>query len=353
MKITAASTWVETFPLTRPYTIAFREVDTVDNVIVRLETATGLVGWGAGAPESHVTGETLEMCTTALENLEQFVGLDVRHVVTMLRTLQKPLLTTPAAKAALDMALYDLYAQYLQLPLVEVLGRVYDRLLTSITIGIKPLAETLAEAEEYIGRGFRILKVKLGKDLEEDIERLYRLREQVGPHIGMRVDPNQGYTLAELIQFVDRTEPLGLEFIEQPIAANLTETLRTLPANIRRTIALDEALLGPQDALRWVQPEPLASIFNIKLMKCGGLYPAQQMVTVAELAGIDLMWGCMDESIISIAAALHLALATPRTRYLDLDGSLDLARDLVTGGFILEEGYMRTSDRPGLGVRAL
>jgi L-alanine-DL-glutamate epimerase-like enolase superfamily enzyme len=92
-------------------------------------------------------------------------------------------------------------------------------------------------------------------------------------------------------------------------------------------------------------------IFNIKLMKCGGVRPALRIATIAEIAGIELMWGCMDESIISISAALHAALASPATRYLDLDGSLDLARDVVSGGFVLQDGFLSTSDAPGLGVK--
>jgi len=85
-------------------------------------------------------------------------------------------------------------------------------------------------------------------------------------------------------------------------------------------------------------------------MKCGGIAPGLEIASMAQYAGIDLMWGCMDESIVSIAAALHAALASPATRYLDLDGSIDLARDLVKGGFVLENGWLCTTDRPGLGV---
>jgi L-alanine-DL-glutamate epimerase-like enolase superfamily enzyme len=88
-------------------------------------------------------------------------------------------------------------------------------------------------------------------------------------------------------------------------------------------------------------------------MKCGGIWSGLRLASIAELAGIELMWGCMDESVISISAALHAALASPATRYLDLDGSLDLARDVARGGFVLDDGYLRTTERPGLGVELL
>jgi L-alanine-DL-glutamate epimerase-like enolase superfamily enzyme len=257
---------------------------------------------------------------------------------------------TPAARAAVDAALHDLHARMLGLPLVEVLGRAHDALPTSITIGIQSTATALEEAQEYVRRGFRILKVKIGRDLGEDVDRLRELRGRVGPSIGIRVDANQGYSEADVSRFFAKTEDLGLEFVEQPVAARDTRGLARLDAALRRRIAADESLLSERDALDLAaEPRP-CGIFNIKLMKCGGVGPARGIARIAELAGIDLMWGCMDESRVSIAAALHAALASPATKYLDLDGSFDLARDVVTGGFELEGGFLRTTSAPGLGV---
>jgi L-alanine-DL-glutamate epimerase-like enolase superfamily enzyme len=126
--------------------------------------------------------------------------------------------------------------------------------------------------------------------------------------------------------------------------------MRALPERIRERIAADESLLSEKDARALAEPPRACGIFNIKLMKCGGITPARRIAAVAESAGIRLMWGCMDESRISIAAALHAALACPATRYLDLDGSLDLARDVAARGFVIENGVMRTAEGPGLGV---
>jgi L-alanine-DL-glutamate epimerase-like enolase superfamily enzyme len=189
--------------------------------------------------------------------------------------------------------------------------------------------------------------------LEEDIERVTRLRELVGPDVMLRVDPNQGYTPASLARFVSATEDVGIEFLEQPLPAEDVAALRALPAELRARVAADESLLDERDALALVRPTNACGIFNIKLMKCGGIQPARGIARIAELAGVHLMWGCMDESRISIAAALHAALASPATRYLDLDGSFDLERDVVRGGFHLEDGVLRTLDAPGLGVTPL
>ncbi|MBC7881493.1 MAG: dipeptide epimerase, partial [Anaerolineae bacterium] len=349
MKITAAHAWVESFALSRPYTIAFKFIDRVENVIVRLETASGLVGLGAGSPEAYVTGETIEACQAVLVDgaLDWLIGQDISELAGLCKQVQARMPKQPAARAAVDMALYDLLAQHLGQPLVRLLGQEHTSLPTSITIGIMPLAEMLTEAEEHLGRGFRILKVKIGLSLEEDIEKLTKLREKVGSEILIRVDPNQGYTAQQVEQFIDQTIHLDLEFLEQPMPASEIAELRALPEVIRQQIALDESLLDEYDALNLLMPTPVCGIFNIKLMKCGGITPALRIATLAEMAGIKLMWGCMDESIISITAALHAAFASSATRYLDLDGSLDLARDIVTGGFVLEEGYLSIRDLPG------
>lgn len=352
MKIADIQVRTEHFPLTRPYRIAFRSIEEIDNLIVEIRTADGLLGLGAASPERHVTGETLEACHAALDHdrLGWLMGRDIRTLPRLCRELAERLPAAPAARAALDMALHDLVAHCLGLPLVEILGRAHDSLPTSVTIGIKPVEETLAEAREHLALGFRVLKVKLCGDEEQDFERLRRLHETLAGRAVVRVDPNQSYDRDGLLRLDRLGQELGIEFIEQPFPAGRTDWLRALPKAIRRRIAADESLLGPADAFALAAPPAACGIFNIKLMKCGGLAPARRIATIAETAGIDLMWGCMDESRISIAAALHAALACPATRYLDLDGSFDLARDVAEGGFILEDGRLRVTERPGLGL---
>jgi len=383
MRILSVHARVEQLPLTRPYAIAYKSLDAVRNVIVEIAAEGGLVGLGAASPAPYVTGETDEACAAALasEATAWLVGQDVRELPRLARELSARLPDTPAARAALDIALHDLLAQKLRVPLVDMLGRAHAALPTSITIGIKGVDETLAEAREYLDRGFRQLKVKLGRAVEEDIERVVRLREMVGPApaeiaavrvggaavgtsaragaggmdagVGIRVDANQGWSRDDLARFLRETAACGVELIEQPLPAADVAGLRAVPEPDRARLCADEALRTPAEAWALAQPPRACGLFNLKLMKCGGVAPALRIAAVADLAGIGLMWGCMDESVISIAAALHAALACPATRYLDLDGSLDLARDVAAGGFVIEGGVMRTVDRPGLGLRAL
>ena len=355
MKIDRVEFWTEHFELSRPYSIAYHDTDAVENIFVKLEAEDGSYGLGVASPAEDVTGEGYDACRNSLaENLEGIVkGADLRMLKPLLRLLGIKMASSPAALAAVDMALFDLLGKRLDLPLVDILGRCHEGLPTSITIGIKSAEESLEETDEYLGRGFRILKVKIGRSLEEDVDTLSRIRGRAGKDVLIRVDANQGYSLEDYKEFVRRTEPLDLEFVEQPLPASNMDQMRNFEHSIRMKAAADESLLGPADAVRCIQQPLPFGIFNIKLMKCGGITPALKMADLAFESGIDLMWGCMDESIVGIAAALHVALACPATRYLDLDGSLDLARDLVEGGFVIKDGVISPVGGPGLGVSLL
>jgi len=352
VKLEALEAWTEHIPLTRPYTIAYESVDATQLLFVRARSGRH-VGLGCASPLVEVTGESIAAATAALSeaSLAEFRGARLDEFAPLLARIASAHRRTPAARAALDMALHDLRARIAGVALVEQLGRVHEALPTSITIGIKDsVAEVLAEAEEYVARGFRLIKLKTGRELSQDIERVRRLRERFGASIRLRIDANQGLTPGELGRQFAAADEYDVEFVEQPLPPALDAQLAALPAAMRARLALDESLLDERDALRLVQPAPPCAIFNVKLMKCGGIAPALEIARIAEHAGVALMWGCSDESRIGIAAALHAAFACRATRYLDLDGHLDLARDPARGGFSIEAGVMRLTNEPGLGV---
>ena len=210
---------------------------------MRIETANGLVGLGAASPGEHVTGETLEACRAAITtgNLAWLVGRDARTLPLLCREAASRTAGTPAARAAIDIALHDLVARHLGVPLVEMLGRAHRELPTSITIGIKSVAETVAEGEEYVGRGFRVLKVKIGDALDVDLERLRKLREDVGPR------SRSASTRTSAIPSRRRpassgTADLAIEFVEQPVPRGAFGEIRPLSPRARARIAADESL---------------------------------------------------------------------------------------------------------------
>lgn len=338
----------------RPYMIAFKSVDKVDNVIVKITLENGIIGYGAANPSTQVVGESLEDCYATLKAKAEntLIGKDIRKFESLLKELEKEYETLPGSRAALDIAVHDAFGKFLDVPLVSFFGQEYKSLPTSITIGIKSVAETMADAEEYLGMGFKYLKVKLGHNVEEDIERLAKLREVYKNEINIRVDANQGYSEAELYRFFQATRSFDLELIEQPLKADDIEGMRRLQPALREIIAADESLKSPTDALRLIK-KSAAGIFNVKLMKSGGIDPAREIATLSQWHNVPLMWGCNDESVISISAALHTALSFKNTKYLDLDGSLDLIRDVATGGFEIKNGQMSITSGPGLGIKTI
>jgi len=350
MIIEHVETWTERLPLTRPYLIATRQVSTVDLHFVRLESSSGVSGYGCAAPTA-VTSEDPEDCFSMLGAVghEVLKGQNSHRLRFLTQKLRTQCSKYPSALAALDMALYDLVAHSFGISVAVMLGRPMDPLPTSITIGILPLEETLDEAREYLDRGFKCLKVKLGLHYEQDLERLYALRSLCPDDIHIRVDANQGYTIEQTHELVLASTALGLELIEQPLKRGDERKMDALSKDARQMMAADESLLDPSDALPLAWGEQFG-IWNIKLMKCGGITGALAIADMAQMVGIDLMWGCMDESVISIAAALHTGYSCSRTKYLDLDGSFDLSKDIGKGGFRLSDGSLHLLDETGLGV---
>ncbi len=350
MKILGTRTRRERVPLRLPYRVAGRTTEAIEMFLLEIETDEG-AGFGAATPEAAITGETADACAEALSDssLGWLRGQDVLRLGALCGEAGRRMHSTPAALAAVDIALHDLFARRLGVPLADALGRVHASLSTSVTIGIQAPDEAVALAQALVGRGFRILKVKVGEAIEEDIALIHRLHERFGSSVRLRADANVGYTPAEAVRFLEAAGDV-VEFLEQPVPRE-NDGLRRMPERWRSRIAADESLLDERDALALAAGVPACGIFNIKLMKSGGIRPALRIAAIADAAGIELMWGCMDESVIGIAAALHAALACPATRYLDLDGSFDLAEDPGRGGFTVSDGEMTVTPEPGLGVR--
>jgi len=354
MKISSIKVWRQELPLTRTYTIAYKTTTAITNVVLIIDCSNGITGIGASNISKAVTGFTSDEAYQAIVDNEQwFIGKDVRHFQQILFDARIYFGANPGVLTALDLALHDAFCKHLGISIVDFYGQKIKGLYTSITIGIKNVAETIKEAKDKYDRKIKILKVKQGNELKEDIERLVKRRETFKDHFKIRIDANQGYTLDQLVSFCDRTKTLDIELIEQPVP--VTDSLNTtiLPWEIRKLIAADEYLIDARTAMQLVENEKACGIYVIKLMKCGGILESKSISNIANQSDIDLMWGCNDESIISIAAGLHAALSSKNTKYIDLDGSLDLATDVGTGGFHLENGFMSLLDKPGLGVELL
>ena len=352
MKIKSIQPFIQKMALTKPYTIAYNTFTHVELVFLQVELDNGIIGIGSGSPAEDVVGENAQQTLLNLQSafVQALAGRDIRHYQQLMyeAALQFPKL--PGTLAAIDIALHDAFGKYLGISVAALYGQKIKALPTSVTIGIMNVSETLEQAEEYKKLGFKILKVKTGLQVDEDIERIEQLNKRFGNTFKIRVDANQGYTIQHLQQFITATKHLSVELIEQPLPVGKEAELLLANTGSTNIIASDESIKDAKAALRFAAPPQPFGIYNIKLMKCGGIMGAFEIATIARNANIDLFWGCNDESIISITAALHAAYACANTKYIDLEGSFDLAEDLVTGGFSLQDRYMLINERPGFGT---
>ncbi|TRZ76013.1 MAG: dipeptide epimerase [Chitinophagaceae bacterium] len=352
MRIAAVRSYIKKIKLTQPYTIAYSTFSDVEIVFFEIELNNGIVGYGTASPAEEVVGENSQQTFLNLQSdfVQNMVGRDICHFQSIIHESRLHFFHLPGTQAAIDLALHDAFCKFLHISVAQFYGIKQGALPTSITIGIKPLDETLEDAKKFESQGFKIIKLKMGLEVEEDIEKMLQLHAHFSNKIKIRVDPNQGYTLQDLKKFLKATSHTPVELIEQPLPVG--KELDLLDDDIYRKAILmaDESLQNAKSALDFSQaPQPF-EVFNIKLMKCGGIISAMEIANIAQHGGIDLFWGCNDESVLSITAALHAAYACTNTKYIDLDGSFDLQDDVMKGGFVLKDGYMYINNQPGFGV---
>jgi L-alanine-DL-glutamate epimerase-like enolase superfamily enzyme len=354
MKITRIQAWPVTMKLEEPYTIAYETVSSTTNVFLRIETSTGIVGYGCAAPDESVTGETVQTVLASCDDwiIPAFIGSDPLRSSMLMERIRPTLVNRPSALAMADMALYDILGKVAQLPVYKLLGGYRDRMRTSITIGILPLDKTISQAIALTQKGFRALKIKGGMDVQEDIERLIKIREAVGEKIELRFDANQGYSEADILQFVSGIKKVRLELIEQPTPRKEDQLLGRVTNQVSLPVMADESLMNLKDAFRLARQE-LVDMINIKLMKVGGIDEALKINAVSRAADLDVMVGCMDESAYAIAAGLHFALARPNVRYADLDGHIGLKGDPAERAIRLKDGVLYPTNHPGIGFDPL
>lgn len=324
--------------LTTPFRIA-RGVQTVaSNAIVQINH-NGYTGYGEAAPDEFY-GEDVETVLACVARFAGNLGNDPFAIEDVMNQLDKIIRLNPAAKAAVDMALYDLVGKMLGVPLYKLLGlNAAHAAHTSFTLGIDSPTEMAKKALKAID--YPILKVKVGT--RHDLDNIKAIREVSQAVI--RVDANTAWTAKEAIQAINALAPYTIEFVEQPVAPRDLAGLKLVRENVPLPIIADESCVTVEDIPRVAE---CVDGINIKLMKCGGLRHALKMIHVARAHNLRVMIGCMIESSLAITAAAHL---TPLVDYADLDGHLLIDNDPYMGVDVLN-GKLLLPEGPGLGVKA-
>ena len=339
-------------PLIIPFKTALRSVVEIDNVLVKIITDTGNIGLGEAAPTAAITGETKASIIYAIENLikPKIIGIDIYEMDLLNKIIEKSIIKNTSAKAAVSIAIYDLYAQWLKKPLYKVLGGGQNEISTDITISLNEVDRMVRDSVDAIKRGFNILKIKVGNDYIKDIERVKEIRKAVGKDRTLRVDANQGWSVKESIKIINKLEELDLdiELVEQPVPYYDLKGLKKITESTSVKILADESVFTVKDAITIID-EGIADVINIKLMKCGGVYNALNIINVAESYNVQCMMGCMLESKVSVTAAAHIAGAKSNITMVDLDGPNLCSKDAIKGGAEFNKNIIKLSGEIGLG----
>ena len=343
-------------PLRTPFKTALRTVSSVEDVIVEIHTDCGAVGYGEAPPTGVITGDTTGAIIGAIRDhiAGHLIGRNVDEFETLLQTVQNSIVHNSSAKAAVDMALWDLYGQLYSIPVYKLMGGARKQITTDITISVNDPEMMVQDALRAVARGYDCLKMKVGVNPELDVARLRDVRAAVGKDITIRIDANQAWTPKQAIRILNNMQEQGLEIelVEQPVKACDLEGLKYVTDHSYVPVLADESVFSPADAMT-ILKMGAADLINIKLMKCGGLYNALKIASAAEIYGVSCMIGCMLEAKISVNAAVHLACAKNIITKVDLDGPVLCSEDPILGGAIFDEKQITVSDAPGLGIAGI
>jgi L-alanine-DL-glutamate epimerase-like enolase superfamily enzyme len=321
-----------------------------EEVLVRIRTADGIVGWGEASPLCVVTGETQASDVAIGKKLADLIkGRDPFELTRIVEDMDHSCPHHPSIKAALEMAIWDICGKIAGQPIVNLLGKYRDSLDNDRTVYLDQPDVMARKAKEIAKEGFPAIKVKLGEAPEIDIERIRTIRRAIGPKIKLRTDANQGWTPNQAVRALRGIDQFDIELCEQPVIHSDWDGMRFVRQKVEIPIMADEGVHTPADAIEAIRREA-ADMINIKLMKSGGILHGVRIAQIADAANLTCMLGCMSETRLALTAAAHIVMSQPNAIYADLDSFTEHKIDPVIGGMQLKNGIITLSDKPGLGL---
>lgn len=333
MKIEKIDIYKLTIPFHKPFRIAIGVKTGAHNIVIKITTDTGIVGWGEASPAPYVTGGCPESIYQAAQYLAKLlIHRDPLAIEALSVLMQQSMALESSTRCAFDLALYDIAAKAAGMPLYQFLGGELREIRTDMTIGIMDtVEETAQEAKSILAAGFTAVKVKVGRKGLEDVKHVAAVREVVGLDFPIRIDSNQGWDYPEAVANINAMTELKLEYSEQPLKSWDYTNLARLRDKVDLPICADESIFDEKDALKLIT-QGSADYLNIKIGKSGGIHTGLKINAIAEAAGCKCMIGCYGESRLALGAAAHLALAKPNIAFLDLDSAYMFKSDPVIGG---------------------
>ncbi|WP_339229925.1 dipeptide epimerase [Oceanobacillus sp. FSL K6-2867] len=351
MKITEIEIFAIQLPLIQPFIISYERYDSMPSIIVKLTTDTGIVGYGESVFDEHITGETWDSTYALLRTklAPAVIGENPLHMERIHDKMDKLVKGVPTAKAAIDIACHDAAAKSLGVPVYTLLGgRYHDKFPITHVLSIGTPEEMAEEAAERVEQGYRSFKIKVGTEVAEDVKRIRSIRDRVGEDIALRVDVNQGWqTSSQTLQALEKLKDLSIDWLEQPVLGDDIDAMKEVKTKSSIPMMIDEGLQGMKD-MRDIIAKRAADKVNIKLMKCGGIYPANKLAHMAEMAGITCQVGSMVESSVGSAAGFHVAFSKKIITSVELTGPLKFAKDV--GNLKYEVPFIQLNEKPGLGI---
>lgn len=350
MKITHTTIYRFSIPM-EPFVIATGTMDYAQNTFIRVHTDSGTYGVGECSAFPMIVGETQDTCLVlAREFARLWQGKDALAIAERLAELDTFIARNSTIKSAFDMALHDLAAKHAGVPLYRYLGGVVRDITTDITVGISDPEEMASKALTFKNEGATVLKVKLGKAPEADVERVKAIRAAVGEDLPIRIDANQGWDYQDAVTALQGLQQFNIQFCEQPMRSYNDYLLPQLRQETTIPIMADESCYDHRDAIRLAR-QGACDYINIKFSKSGGIAEAMRIQQVAADYRIPCMIGGMLESRLALSAKLHFAYGAPNVQFFDLDTCMigHLA-DPITDGVRFDGYRLSLPDLPGIGA---
>jgi L-alanine-DL-glutamate epimerase-like enolase superfamily enzyme len=332
-----------------PFVIATETSYYTQNVFIRIHTDAGITGMGECSAFPMLVGETQQTCYEVAKDFARILrDKDPLEIEERMKELHDYIAFNTTIKSAFDMALHDIAAKHHGQPLYAFLGGKRKTILSDLTIGIAPPKEMAATAIKFIEDGVQIIKIKLGKNAKEDVERVRLIREAVGPSIQLRIDANQGWSYEDAIFALDHIAPYEVAYCEQPMRRWNDPLLPALRKRSPIKIMADESVFDHFDAIRLIEAGACDYI-NIKLAKTGGMLEAKKVAEAAAQRNTPCMLGGMVESRLALTAKVHFAMSQDNIIFYDLDTCLlGHLSDPVVGGAVYNRYYLEVTDAPGI-----